>query len=174
MQGALTGHRRRHSRLSRRVAPEVTPHPFRDGWKKRRRGTPSPLGRGLYFRLWHAPPHGNARKAEGHFKWQMAKFNWAEVLLRKKPCQGSLIRKSAQLGGPEPFNPSLTLPSFWLNRGGGTVDCRHDGLASSILASFARVDGGPHHHCFSRSHDVQQQAGCSNGFPDWTDERRRA
>ena len=30
----------------------VTPHPSRDGWKKRRRGPPSPLGRGPYLPLW--------------------------------------------------------------------------------------------------------------------------
>ena len=32
----------------------------------------------------HAPPPGDTRKAEGHFKWQRAKFEGAEVLLRKK------------------------------------------------------------------------------------------
>ena len=37
-----------HLRRGVRRAPEVTPHPSRDGWKKRRRGPPSPLGRGLY------------------------------------------------------------------------------------------------------------------------------
>jgi hypothetical protein len=32
----------------------VTPHPTRDGWRKRRRGPPSPLGRGPYFHTSHA------------------------------------------------------------------------------------------------------------------------
>ena len=32
---------------------EETPHPSGDGWRKRRRRTPSPQGRGLYFRLGH-------------------------------------------------------------------------------------------------------------------------
>ncbi|SPE23859.1 hypothetical protein SBA2_170015 [Acidobacteriia bacterium SbA2] len=36
----------------------MTPHPSRDGWRKRRRGTPSPQGRGLFnqrdltFAIW--------------------------------------------------------------------------------------------------------------------------
>src|SRR5271157_849273 len=29
---------------------QMTPHPARDGWRKRRRGPPSPQGRGLHFR----------------------------------------------------------------------------------------------------------------------------
>ena len=35
------------------LATEETPHPSGDGWRKRRRRTPSPQGRGLYFRLGH-------------------------------------------------------------------------------------------------------------------------
>ena len=72
------------------------------------------------------------------------------------------------------LNLSLILPSIKLNTGGGMVACSYHGLAHSILASFASIDGGPHHHRFSRSHVVQQQAGCPNGFLDWPDERRCA
>jgi len=31
------------------MAWEVTPHPSRDGWRERRRGTPSPQGEGCIF-----------------------------------------------------------------------------------------------------------------------------
>jgi hypothetical protein len=33
------------------LQPELTPHPSRNGWKIRRRGTPSPPGRGLLIRV---------------------------------------------------------------------------------------------------------------------------
>jgi len=45
---------------------EVTPHPSRDGWKKRRRGTPSPQGRGLLAHLaalfFHLRPSVSSRR----------------------------------------------------------------------------------------------------------------
>jgi hypothetical protein len=54
---------------------EETPHPSGDGWRKRRRRTPSPQGRGLYFRVGHLrcpakdvghcqPPRGRGLKCE--------------------------------------------------------------------------------------------------------------
>ena len=45
----------RITRLYSRARPVVfvqpTPHPSHDGWRKRRRGTPSPLGRGLFVQI---------------------------------------------------------------------------------------------------------------------------
>ena len=38
------------------IGTEETPHPSSDGWRKRRRRTPSPRGRGLYFQLRFPPP----------------------------------------------------------------------------------------------------------------------
>jgi hypothetical protein len=40
------GHGHSITAFSRDKAVEQTPHPSRDGWRKRRRGTPSPQGRG--------------------------------------------------------------------------------------------------------------------------------
>ena len=71
VQGESVTGRIERGRIKSEGGGDIAPRPSGDGWKRRRRGPPSPLGEGR-ISTQAPPPHGDARKAEGHLKWQMA------------------------------------------------------------------------------------------------------
>ena len=81
------------------LARKLTPHPSRDGWRKRRRGTRSPQGEGCVSdfgtlgvqpKMWEMlSPEGEGCSAtlDACFKWQPSP--WGEGARRRRAGEGS-------------------------------------------------------------------------------------